>query len=295
MSQERQQRIYASRGGQLTLPILWRYCCGAGHPIVGPGFAVKLRPSSRLTGPLVKPGIRKMSKLIGLLYAVALFGIAQGVARAEDHACTFAEWGYSYYRIEHQGEAWTYLLTASGPNWQNIPYGYHAPGFLVCESCSSVGKEWGGLYHFGDHANLRLATAAERVALRKEWVGYPPVPLGPEDLEQYGSREGITMGPLTGYAVLYRFVAREVRNKPSWADHLGGREGGLLVIDLTDGCVSFETTILLQWRADRDPWAPLDSLLTEVTIEKSSGAREGPRPPPGTGYSAIVRPRRQDE
>jgi hypothetical protein len=33
-----------------------------------------------------------------------------------------------------------------------------------------------------------------------------------DHLEHYGSREGLSLGPLTGYAVLYRFVAREGRN-----------------------------------------------------------------------------------
>src|SRR5262245_66409819 len=101
-----------------------------------------------------------MNKLTRLLCGAALFGMAQGAARAQDQACKFAEWGYSYYSIEQQGEAWTYLLTASGPYWRNNPYGYHAPGFLVCESCSSAGKVWGGLYHFSDQAELRPATAA---------------------------------------------------------------------------------------------------------------------------------------
>src|SRR5262245_15515449 len=102
-----------------------------------------------------------------------------------------SEWGYSYYRIEQQGEAWTYLLTVSGSNWRNKPYGYHAPGYLVCESCSSAGKGWGGLYHFSDQAKSQPATAAERAELRKEWVGYPYIQLGPKHLDQYGSREGI--------------------------------------------------------------------------------------------------------
>jgi hypothetical protein len=234
-----------------------------------------------------------MSKFAKLLCAAALFGMAQGPARAEDHACKFAEWGYSYYRIEQQGEAWTYLLTASGPNWRNKPYGYHAPGFLVCESCSLAGKVWGGLYHFSDQAELRPATAAERAEMRKELVGLPYTRIGPEHLEHYGSREGTRLGPLTGYAVLYRFVAKEGRN--TFAEIFAAQEGGLLVVHLTDGCVSFETTILLQASGGRDPWAPLDSLLTEVTIEKSHGARAGPRPPPGTGYSADVRPGRKGE
>ena len=232
-----------------------------------------------------------MKKLVKFLYAAGLFGMAAGAPRAGDDACKFAEWGYSYYRIEQQGEAWTYLLTASGPNWRNKPHGFHAPGFLLCEGCTPAGKVWGGLYHFSDQAELRPATSAERAEIRKEMVGLPYTRIGPEHLEHYGSREGIRLGPLTGYAVLYRFVAKEGRN--SFAEIFAAQEGGLLVVHLTDGCVSFETTILLQSSGGRDPWAPLESLLTEVTIEKSRGAHLAPPHPPGSGYSAILRSRRK--
>jgi hypothetical protein len=233
---------------------------------------------------------RKMGKLIRLFCAVMLFGIAQGAARAENGACKFAEWGYSYIRVEQQGETWTYLLAAAGPNWRNAPYGYHAPGHLVCESCSE--RAW-GLYYFSDRADLQPATAAERAERRKESFGYPPTAVGSDHLEHYGSREGLSLGPLTGYAILYRFVAREGRN--TIGDLLAARNAELLVIHLSDGCVSFETTILLGSRGGGDPWAPLDLLLREVTIEKSRGARAGPLPPPGTGYSAVVRSKRKGE
>ena len=109
-----------------------------------------------------------MGNLTRLLCAAALLGMAQEAAWPQDRACTFAEWGYSYYRIEQQGETWTYVLTASGPNWRNRPYGYHAPGHLGCESCSSASTGVGGLYHFSDQADLRSATAAERAQRRTE-------------------------------------------------------------------------------------------------------------------------------
>jgi len=232
-----------------------------------------------------------MGKLIRLLCAVVLFGIVQGAAQAENGACKFAEWGYSYFRVEQQGETWTYVLAAAGPNWRNAPYGYHAPGYLSCESCSERG--WGGLYHFSDKADLQPATAAERAERRKESVGYPSIAVGADQLEHYGSREGLSLGPLKGYAVLYRFIAREGGN--AFGDLLAAQNEGILVIHLSDGCASFETTILLGSSGGGDPWAPLDLLLTEVTIERSHGARVGPRPPPGTGYSAVVRSGRKGE
>jgi hypothetical protein len=158
-----------------------------------------------------------MNRFFKLICAAALSGTVQGEARAQDRACKFAEWGFGYYRVEQQGEAWTYRLTVSGPHWRHLPYGYHAPGLLTCKDCSSAGKEWSGLYYFTAEAHSVPATAAERVERRKEWFGYPSVSLGPEHLNHHGSREGITLGPLTGYAVLYRFAAQEGRSSPiSW-------------------------------------------------------------------------------
>jgi hypothetical protein len=138
---------------------------------------------------------------------------------------------------------------------------------------------------------LRPVTAAERAERGKEWVGgIPYIRLGPEHIEYFDSREGVNLGPLAGYAVLYRFVAREGRNHV--VDIHAAQNGGLLVIDLTDGCVSFETTIILAANGGRDPWAPLDSILREISIEKSRGLGIIPIPPVGAGNSAIVRPRR---
>jgi hypothetical protein len=236
--------------------------------------------------------LRRMRKLSKRFCAAALFGIVQGPLHGQHDACRFSEWGYSYYSVEQQGEAWTYLLTASGPNWLNKPYGYHAPGFLVCDKCASAGNAWGGVYDFSARVDLRPPTAAERAQRRKEWIGgYPNTQLGPEHIEHFGLREGIALGPLTGYAVLYRFLAKAGRD--TFAEVLAARDAGLLVVHLSDGCVSFETTILLQSNDRRDAWAALKSLLADVTIEKSRGARVGPRPPPGGGYSAVVRPPRK--
>jgi hypothetical protein len=215
-----------------------------------------------------------MGKFIKLLCAAALLGMVHGAANATDRACKFTEGGYGYYRVEQKGEPWTYLLTVSGPNWRNLPYGYHAPGLLDCEGCFSAGKAW-GLYHFAENADVGPATAAERAERRKEWFGYPIVSLGPEHLDHQGSRERIALGPLTGYAVVYRVVEAP--------------EHELLVIHLTDGCVAFETTIIVESSGSR-AWVSLDSILREVTIEKARGARPGPSPPTG-GYGATVRPR----
>jgi len=211
-----------------------------------------------------------MNQFVKLLCAAVLFGMAQGPARSQDGSCKVAD----------------YLLTASGPHWRDTPFGRHASGYLLCESCSSEPTESGGPYYFfsdpvpataaerAERRKERPPTAAERAQRREERVSYPFIRLGPEDLEHLGSREGITLGPLTGYAVLFRITA-----KPSWtARALAGAEG-VLAIELTDGCASFATNILLGASGGRDPWFPLNSLLTEVTIEKTRGARAAPPPP----------------
>src|SRR5262249_41540764 len=157
----------------------------------------------------------------------------------------------------------------------------HAPGYL--ESA----RGWGGLYHFSDQADVRPATAAEHVERAKELTASSIV-LGsaqPPDLEHLGSREGISLGPLTGYAVLFRFVAKEGKN----SDLAAARQDGFLEINLSDGCVSF-VTIRPGSSGGDDPWAALDSLLTEVTIERTHGARAGPRRPPGSGNDWVARP-----
>jgi hypothetical protein len=225
---------------------------------------------------------RRMRKLIILLCAIALFGMSPSAAQAENGACKFAEWSYSYFRIEQQGETWTYLLTAAGLNWRNVPFGYHAPGYL--ESA----RGWGGLYHFSDQADVRPATPAEHAERARELTSSSIV-LGSAQrpgLKQLGSREGISLGPLTGYAVLFRFVAKEGNKN----DLAAAQQDGFLEINLSDGCVSFVTSIRPDSSGGDDPWAALDSLLTEVTIERIHGARAGPRPPPGSGTDWIARP-----
>ena len=134
-----------------------------------------------------------------------------------------------------------------------------------------------GLYDFSARAGSQPATAVERAERRKESFGYPPLDLGPQQLDHHGSREGITLGPLAGYAVLYRLVAQQ--GGKTFPDLLAAHKDRVLVIHLTDGCISFETTIALQSSSDRDPWSALDSILSEVTIEKSRGAPPGPRVP----------------
>jgi hypothetical protein len=224
-----------------------------------------------------------MIKLIRFLIAIALLALAQSAAQAEDSTCKFAESSYSYIRVAQQGETWTYLLTTSGPNWRNLRSRRHATGYLACENCPSAQEGAGGTYLFEVQADLnaipsfKRPTAAERAERRTEWVVRSGITLGPKHLAHHGSREGIALGPFSGYAVLYRLVAQAPATE-FWADTLAAQGGRLLAIHLTDGCVTFQTTILNKSRGESDPWWVLDSLLAEVRIEKLLGAPAGPVP-----------------
>lgn len=235
-----------------------------------------------------------MIKLIRFLGAIAFLGLAQGVARAEDDACKLAEWGYSYARVEQRGDMWTYLLTV-GPNWRTHPFGYHAPGYLACENCLSVSIWAGGLFHFVSEATLNAnpsvrapATAAARAERRRESFGYSLGSTGTDQLEHSGSRESIVVGSLSGYAVLYRLIVPEQVTKPS-ADPRTAPGPSLLAIHLTDRCVTFEASVLINFKDGGDPWTVVDSLLAELRIERLRGAPPGPVPPPGRGF--IVKPK----
>jgi hypothetical protein len=235
-----------------------------------------------------------MSKLIRLLSAVTLLGVAHGNAFSADSKCAFAEWGYSYIKVVEQGEDWTYVLKASGPKWKIEPYGYHAPGFLSCRNCSSPSDDAGGLYYFFAQSQLDSfpvrypRTAAERVERHNEAFSYPPISLGPENLDHLASREGVRLGPLSGYAVAYRLTPRQSGSNASFADQLALRARELLVISLTDGCIAFETTIATRLSNDVSDWAHLDSLLKEVTIKRTPSGQAETETPVGA-YSARVR------
>jgi hypothetical protein len=106
-------------------------------------------------------------------------------------------------------------------------------------------------------------------------------------LEVRGSREAVSLGPLSGYAVLYRAILPNVsaQNEP------GAINASLLVIHLSDGCVEFEASIGGKLNADENDWLPLDSLLSEVTIKKSRSA-DAELP---VGGRLVARPRKPGE
>ena len=197
---------------------------------------------------------RTMSRLIRFLGAITLLTVTGGVAGADDRACTLAESGYGYIKVVERGEEWTYGLKASGPKWKTAPNGYHSAGGLFCDDCMS-----GGDFHLfvqsgaGSNPTLRPpTTAAERAERREEFF---VIVLGPDRLEHLGSREMVRLGPLSGYAVLYRFTLpggnASDRNERA-------------AIALKDGRVEFEASISGRLSTGGRDWASLDSLLSEV-------------------------------
>src|SRR5262249_4019073 len=228
-----------------------------------------------------------MGKLARILLTIITLAMLQDAAQAQDRACTFAERGFGYIKVEEPGEAWTYSLEASGPNWATVDVGWNAPGWLSCENCAAA-KGAGGLYRFtvrssSDPSLTPPATAAERAGRRQETFGYPSMSIGPNGLEHRASREGVSLGPLSGYAVLYHLTGKERARKGADAGAAGEPE--LLVIHLMDACVAFETSLLNVPRQDGNVWALLDSLLSEVAIKK---IRTADVTPP-TGGMAVVR------
>jgi hypothetical protein len=189
----------------------------------------------------------------------------QSPVSAEETGCEFVQWGFAYTRFTEGNSDWSYVVTLAGLNWKQSPYGWHAPGLLECRFCEAF-----GLYVFGvgsDRNRRRPPTAATRVERSSEVFGYPHSLFSKDQLEFLWSREPISIGPLTGYAVQYK---------------------GFLVISVTDNCVTFETTLKTQ---RTDDWDLIGSLLKEISIEKRPGT-ETPAAPPG---SVTVRPRRPDE
>jgi hypothetical protein len=230
----------------------------------------------------------KPSRVIDLSTALAL-SMMGGVALADDVACTFAESGYGYVKVVDRGEEWTYVLKSLGTKWQTAP-DRHSSGRLFCQDCAFAKTAASGEFYLSNQSPENSpfghpSTAARRVQRRNELLG--GIALRPNRLEVRDSREAASLAPLSGYAVLYRFILPNVsaRNEPT------AIKGSLLVVHLSDGCVEFDASIGGKLNADENDWLPLDSLLSEFTIKKSRSAdAEIP-----VGGRFVARPRQSGE
>jgi hypothetical protein len=208
-----------------------------------------------------------MRTLFNLGVAVAASAAVAISAPTQANACEATEWGFGYIRVADKDESWTYALKSAGPNWVSEPYGWHATGALHCQACPAF-----GLYHLRSQPGLdpymelrRPTTAAARIERRTESFGYPPLRLGPTDLMYVSSRENLSVGPVSGYAVQYRELAKGPDGQPKAP---GDLNVAILVISLADHCVVFDTTISVRVDDKQAELAALDSLLREVSIER---------------------------
>lgn len=217
-----------------------------------------------------------MDRLIRYSSAIALLATTLGMAHADDSACRSAQQGLGSFKIVDRGEEWTYVLQPVRPRWEISPPDRHFAGHLYCKDCASASTgaggqfSWDAQFHWElqskSYVQKRPSTAVERSERRTEWLGYWV--LRPGQLETRGIREGVKLGPLVGYAILYRYSLPHISepNKPATF------VGSLFVIDVKDECVEFDASIASKPAADGNDWMPLDSLLSDVVIKKSRGA-----------------------
>ncbi len=86
------------------------------------------------------------------------------------------------------------------------------------------------------------------------------------------SREKIHIGPMSGYAVLFKIHELWIKDHDnrSYDDSTPEIEQlNLLIVSVFDDCAQFNTTIIFQPKGDEN-WSLLNKLLQDVSIEKTS-------------------------
>jgi len=213
--------------------------------------------------------------------AIGLLVLARGAGLAGDSACTTALDPNGYFRVGNgylgvvdRGEEWTYVLKPLTSNWRIRPPDRHSSGHIFCENCASASTGFGGEFNWHaqpletvNPAPRPASTAAERAERRTEYFGHWV--FRRNQLQVQATREQVSLGPLSGYAVLYRLSLPHI-SQPN--ESPAAIVGPVIVVYLKDGCIEFETYITAKASADGNDWLPLDSLLSEVTIKKSRSA-----------------------
>jgi hypothetical protein len=165
-----------------------------------------------------------MGRLIRFSNALVLLPTTLGMAHADDSACRFAQEGRGSFKVADRGEKWTYVLQAVRPRWEISPPDRHFGGYLSCKDCASASTGAGGQFYWDAQYHWEVpsysyvqkrpsVTAVERSERRTEWLGYWV--LHPNQLETRGIREGVKLGPLSGYAILYHPTRRRPTARPS--------------------------------------------------------------------------------
>jgi hypothetical protein len=186
-----------------------------------------------------------------LLTALLIFA---GEARGE--TCKFAEGGHGYVKVLKGSERLAYTIQIQGSEWQEEPYGYHATGQLKCSQCLGSAASASGLYHFSSEEDVQKfepeypRAASQRIARGEESVGYPPVDLRSGQLKVLEVRDDLSVGPLSGYSVLYQVAPLAAGANRSEIE-VAEEAFSLLVVSLTDHCITFETTVLINSQNDQ--------------------------------------------
>jgi hypothetical protein len=193
-----------------------------------------------------------MGRLSKFSTVMALLATTLGMARADDSACRYTK----------PGLGWTYVLQSMRAKWEIGQPDRHYTRYLFCNDCASASTGVWGEFYLGKH--LYGSTSVERAERRTEpfrnWV------LRPNQLETRGIREGVTLGPLSGYAILYRYYLPHISepDKPATVVR------SLIVIDVKDDCVEFNIILASEPATDGNDWMPIDSFLSDVVVVKKS-------------------------
>ncbi|MEO9517169.1 MAG: hypothetical protein ABJH45_17895 [Paracoccaceae bacterium] len=192
--------------------------------------------------------------------------------------------GYGIY--EQDGEDVAYEVSTVGTSWGMQGYGWHATAALTCEYCRDPNISW-GLVNLSDGwshrieprsfprllpseeaqeqqpnnstlSDLRITNAAQRAARRYEFLYYPMVTFGSNDLTPIHLSEKANVNNFEGYAVVFEIS----HHRAGGADK---SVNGLIAFEVTDGCAYFSGTVGLPLEAADQQ---LERLLSSISISR---------------------------
>lgn len=190
-----------------------------------------------------------------------------------DGACDAVNSGQFHTDYARDGQMHTYRVHSKGRLWNNTPFGHHAPGILSCNACvdgfAAEGMYYFGEYkqHFGPRNEERFPKTAEhRMQQSFEEFGYPTAQINRDTLTPIFHTNAIEHDDYRGYAVLSSVKLGEdyletFRNAVPKKLHL-------FVLNLTDGCMVFDTVLWLT-KAPISEVDFLNGILSDIQITKS--------------------------
>ena len=216
--------------------------------------------------------VRHWRSVGGMILVISfLTGAAATAAESQPHIedCYWIARGSHTSEYARQGYRITYRLETPGPVWGKSTFGYHSDGILGCQDCVR-GFPTRGLYHFGTNDSIWKEhgpkNVHERIERRSEAVGYPLKIVEGEWLRPLSFLDDLKIGRYTGYAILYQV---DLPGESRWlVTSIGGtRELHVLALNLTDGCMIFETTMEMG-PSPLSLEALVDSIVSGVRISR---------------------------